>query len=79
MITKHLRDCIQYMPKGRWFEHYEVPTPVRRNRWVCDRLREEGVLESKVEWAKDNHLPIRFRTDWHIIRFYKLKPEYESH
>ena len=70
MITKHLQDCINYIPKNRWFKPYEIPSPVSRNRWVCDRLEEEGVLKKKIEWVIDKDLPMEVRSDFRVETFY---------
>lgn len=73
MITKHLQDCIKYIPKDKWFEPYDLPTPVSRNNWVCKRLVEEGVLESKVDWLRDKDIPLADRTDLQTTTFYHYR------
>jgi len=72
MITKHLQDCIKYIPKDRWFEPDEIPTPVSRNNWVCRRLVEEGILEDKIEWAVDKDISIDKRKDFRVRPLYHL-------
>ncbi len=73
MITKHLEMCIQYLPKNRWFEHDEIPTPVSRNAWVCKRLVEEGILQEKIEWEIDNEKGMKDRVDFRTVTFYFFK------
>ena len=72
MITKHLQEIIQYLPKNKWFRHYELPARVSRNEWVCRRLTEEGILQSKTEWVYEKDLPLEQRTNFQTETIYMM-------
>ena len=64
MITKHLQETIKYLPDG-WFEPTDLyGSPFNRVYWVCNRLTEEGILESRIELLKN---PLRTKTYYRKI------------
>lgn len=72
MITKHLKDCINHLPKGRWFTWQELPIFISRREWVCGRLHAEGVLNWKVEFLVKSDTPSSIRTDFRTVAYYEL-------
>lgn len=73
MLTPSLQEAIRFIPDKGWFEPCELSSAVSRASWTCCRLEEEGILESKVNWAVESKKGTQGRTDFSTIKKYRLK------
>ena len=60
-LTIEDRDCYYLMPDG-WFTPSRLPYPrVQRAEYRCNRLKELGLLESRVIGETLTNLPTEYR------------------